>query len=133
MDALLTVLTSLGGVVFGGVFLYLGNRYVANKSNEVGKAQVEVESRKVDREAFEQFTRTYERELQKLQEQIDRYGKWLVSSLQHIRQLRSDVIHNRELSPFPEELKSIPFWLLADDDEPLPRQADDDPAPNRDN
>jgi hypothetical protein len=112
MNTLITVLSSFGGVFAGALFLYLGNRYIANKSNEVGKAQVEVESRKVDQEAFDKFTRTYEKELSKLQRQVDQTTQWLVISLRHIRQLRQDVVNNRALSPFPDELKDIPFWML---------------------
>jgi hypothetical protein len=120
MDQFLTLLTSLGGVLAGALFLYLGNRYVANKSTEVGRAQVEVENRKVDQASFEQFTRTYEKELQKLQKQIDQTTKWLVISLRHIRQLRSDVLTNRELTKFPDELRNIPFWLLgSENDDPI--------------
>lgn len=119
MDSISTVLISLGGGLVGALFLYLGNRYVANKSTEVGVAQVAVENRKVDQAAFEQFTKRYEEEMRKLQKEIDQTTKWLVASLRHIRQLRNDVITNRELSEFPEELRNIPFWLLgSDDDDP---------------
>ncbi len=120
MSELVTAFTSLGGVLVGALLLYMGNRYVANKSNQVGRAQVEVESRKVDQAAFEQFTRTYEREMTRLTAQVEQTTKWLALSLQHIKQLRRDVADSRELTAFPQELKDIPFWILDTNDDGTP-------------
>lgn len=115
-----TAFTSFAGVVIGAVFLYLTQRYIAQKSSDVGRAQVEVEQQKVNQTTFETVMKQYETELKRVQKQVDQTTAWLVLALKHISDLRSDVVHGRSLTAFPEELKSVPFWLLSGNDDPPP-------------
>lgn len=114
--ALPDVFIALGSGVGGSILGYLGLRYSARQSANVGQAQIEVDQRKVDQEAFDRFVQRYEQERLSLVHKLDQTMGWLVTSLKYVKELRKDVIHTRPLTPMPEELRAIPVWLLEDDE-----------------
>ena len=123
------MMNALIGVVSAtvtGILLLLGTRFVARQSREVGEQQVEVEQRKVDQEAFDRFITRYESDRQRQEEQLQETRSELSNTrslfrvaLKHINRLRSEMRDSRiEIPPLPEQLESVPWGLLGEEQPP---------------
>lgn len=122
-QALLVALSS----AITGVLLYLGNRYVARQTREVGEQQVEVDRRKVDQEAFDRFIARYESDRERQEEEMEEQRtvlqstqRLLRSALKHINLLRREMrVRDLTPPPLPPELETVPWGLLDEGDSGL--------------
>lgn len=111
----------VGGVLAALVtsgFLFLGSRFVAKQSREVGEQQVEVEQRKVDQEAFDRFVDRYEQDRSRQQTIITETRTLLRAALKHINLLRGEMRkHDVPTPALPDELEDVP-WDMYSGDQP---------------
>jgi hypothetical protein len=111
----------VGGVLSALVtaaFLFVGTRFVAKQSREVGEQQVEVEQRKVDQEAFDRFVDRYEQDRSRQQTIITETRTLLRAALKHINILRGEMREHRvPTPPLPAELEDVP-WDMYSGDQP---------------
>lgn len=117
-DALIGVLSAF----VTGLLLYLGNRFVARQTREVGEQQVEVEQRKVDQEAFDRFIARYEadrtrqdEELEETRTELRETRSLFRTALKHINLLRGEMRRSNVVPPeLPEELADVPWDMVGD-------------------
>jgi hypothetical protein len=109
----------LGGVasaLITAVFLFLGSRFVARQTREVGEQQVDVEQRKVDQEAFDRFVDRYEQDRTRQQTIITETRTLLRAALKHINLLRGEMRKAEVPIPtLPEELEEVPWDMYSGD------------------
>lgn len=115
--------TVLAGVI-GAIFVYLGQRVIAKSSKEVGQAQVQVDQRRVDIEAFTKFTSEYDKQLSDVRKQLDvrdtriaemgerieRNNRLLVIAVVALRRTRQAFLDGLSIPDFPEQLRDVPTW-----------------------
>lgn len=110
-----------GGVLSAAVtaiFLFLGSRFVAKQTREVGEQQVDVEQRKVDQEAFDRFVDRYEQDRQRQATIITETRTLLRAALKHINLLRGEMRKANVPPPaLPDELEDVP-WDMYSGDQP---------------
>lgn len=94
----------------------LGQRFMGKSQETVAEAQVEVDQRKVDQEAFDRFIQQYEKERARLIHQIDQTAGIVEAALRHILQLRRAWPTDTTLPPLPEKLGRY-IWYVEDSDE----------------
>lgn len=117
------ILAGIGSALIGGLLSFLALRYTARSSATVARAQLEVDQRKVDQEAFDRFVARYENERLKLVHQVDQLQGWLSSALQHIHALHEAAERGRRVPPVPSALRNIVLWHMTDGEgSPLDRE-----------
>jgi hypothetical protein len=123
-----TILIGLLGGAFASVLSFLGLRYQTRSAKESAKAQVEVDQRKVDQEAFNAYMEQNRKDLDRLRERmIDAEAKQeateqkleqtqlrLIIAVVNLKKTRQAVLDGKELPPFPDELKSVSTWTFDD-------------------
>lgn len=119
---MLDVFIGAGSTIASGFLLYLGSKFVAKQTREVGEQSVEEERRKVDQGAFDRFVARYDADRLRLDEELEETRTRLSealglfrTALKHINILRSEMRKPEPiLPPLPDELKDIPWELLHD-------------------
>jgi len=102
------------GVIAGGLITFLGVRYMAKSGAKIDQARIDMENRKVDQTAFKQLEDSMNDQFQTINSRLSKTERWLRVSLGHIIDIRTDVRLGRPLSPFPPELREIPFTYFPD-------------------
>ena len=123
-----TLLIGLAGGGFSAVLGYLGLRYQTRSARESARAQVEVDQRKVDQEAFNAYMEQNRKDLDRLRDRlIDTENKQaqtetkleqtqlrLIIAVVNLKKTRQAVLDGKELPPFPDELKNVATWSFED-------------------
>jgi hypothetical protein len=113
-DAVISAMSVIAVAVVG----YLGSRFVAKQTRAVGQAEIEVDQRKVDQEAFDRFISRYERDRERDQNIITDTRRLLRSAVRHINLLRGEMRRsNLDPPPLPNDLLELP-WDMLDDGQP---------------
>lgn len=123
-----TVVIGLLGGGFASILSFLGLRYQSKSARESAKAQVEVDQRKVDQEAFNAYMEQNRKDLDRLRERmieaenkqqiteqkLEQTQLRLIIAVVNLKKTRQAVMDGKELPPFPDELKSVSTWTFDD-------------------
>ncbi len=123
-----TVLIGLCGGGFASVLSFLGLRYQTRSARESARAQVEVDQRKVDQEAFNAYMEQNRKDLDRMRVQLDKTMEQaakteqkleqtqlrLIIAVANLKKTRQAVLDGKELPPFPDELKNVATWTFED-------------------
>lgn len=123
-----TILIGLLGGAFASILSFLGLRYQTRSARESAKAQVEVDQRKVDQEAFNAYMEQNRKDLDRLRERLretedkqaateqklEQTQLRLIIAVVNLKKTRQAVLDGKELPPFPDELKSVSTWTFDD-------------------
>ncbi len=108
-----------GGIISAtitAVLLFMGSRFVAKQTRQVGEQQVDVEQRKVDQEAFDRFVDRYEQDRTRQQTIITETRTILRAALKHINVLRGEMRKSSvPVPPLPNELEDVPWDMYSAD------------------
>lgn len=121
-----TILVGLLGGGFASVLSFLGLRYQTRSAKESAKAQVEVDQRKVDQDAFNAYMEQNRKDLDRLrtrlnesetkqsvtEAKLEQTQLRLIIAVVNLKKTRQAVLDGKELPPFPDELKSVSTWTF---------------------
>lgn len=121
-----TILVGLLGGGFASVLSFLGLRYQTRSAKESAKAQVEVDQRKVDQDAFNAYMEQNRKDLDRLRSRLnesetkqsateaklEQTQLRLIIAVVNLKKTRQAVLDGKELPPFPDELKSVSTWTF---------------------